>query len=141
MKSFIAFLAFATVSTVCCAQTIVGSWQMVKHTSCVEDEMDMKDNESKDLVKDMKSMAGTTPQILTLKENNNAEESTKIISRRKSYNSKSFLYKFNGDALYFLDKKSRTIIEGYTVEKFSADSLIISSAERACETKIFIRIK
>ncbi len=76
-----------------------------------------------------------------LKDNNNAEESTRIVSRRKSYNSKSFLYKFNGDAIYFLDKKSRTIIEGYTVEKFSADSLIISSAERACDTKIFIRIK
>lgn len=139
MKSFITFLIMTLAATVCKAQTIVGTWQMIKHTSCVEDEID--DTGSEEMVKDMKSMSGATPQVLVLKENNNAEESTRIVSRRKSYNSKSFLYKYNGDAIYFLDKKSRTIIEGYTVEKFSADSLIISSAERACDTKIFVRIK
>lgn len=139
MKSFITFLIMTLAATVCKAQTIVGTWQMIKHTSCVEDGID--DTGSEEMVKDMKSMSGATPQVLVLKENNNAEESTRIVSRRKSYNSKSFLYKYNGDAIYFLDKKSRTIIEGYTVEKFSADSLIISSAERACDTKIFVRIK
>jgi hypothetical protein len=141
MKSFITLLILSLAATVCKAQTIVGTWQMIKHTSCVEDEIEMDDTGSEELVKDMKSMSGPTPQILVLKDNNNAEESSRIVSRRKSYNSKSFMYKFNGDAIYFLDKKSRTIIEGYTVEKFSADSLIISSAERACDTKIFIRIK
>jgi hypothetical protein len=141
MKSFFTLVILSLATMVCKAQTIVGTWQMIKHTSCVEDEMDMDDAGSDELVKDMKSMSGTTPQVLVLKDNNNAEESTRIVSRRKSYNSKSFMYKFNGDAIYFLDKKSRTIIEGYTVEKFSADSLIISSAERACDTKIFVRIK
>ena len=141
MKSFTALFILSLASSVCFSQTIVGTWQMVKQSSCVEDEIAMNDNESKDLVKDMKSMAGPTLQVLQLKENNTAEESTRMISKRKNYNSKAMLYKFNGEAIYFLDKKSRTIIEGYTVEKFSADSLIISSAERACETKIFIRIK
>jgi hypothetical protein len=140
MKFLIALVAFGTSASLCSGQTIVGTWQMVKHSSCVDDDMEM-DSASEDMVNDMKSMSGPDRQVLILKDNNSAEESTRIISKRKSYNSKSFLYKFNGEAIYFLDKKSKTIIEGYTVEKFSADSLIISNTERVCETKIFIRIK
>jgi hypothetical protein len=107
----------------------------------VEDDVDMADTNSEELVSDMKNMSGPTPQILNLKDNNAGDESTRMISRRKSYNSKSFLYKYTGDAIYFLDKRSRTIIEGFSVEKISADSLIITNSSRACDTKIFIRLK
>jgi hypothetical protein len=93
------------------------------------------------LITDMKGMSGSTPQVLTLKEKNEGEENTKIIDKKKSYNSKSFLYKFDGESIYFLDKKSRTIIESFVVEKLATDSLIISNSSRACETRIFVRIK
>lgn len=140
MNIIITTLFFCSVTILGQSQSIVGTWQMVKHTSCVEDGIDMEGADA-ELLDDMKSMAGTTPQVLQLRDNNTAEESTKIVSRRKSYNSKSFLYKFNGEALYFLDRKSHTIIEGFTVDKFEGDSLIISNASRACETKVFVRIK
>ncbi|RAV99385.1 hypothetical protein [Pseudochryseolinea flava] len=123
------------------AQSIVGKWQLVKQTTCVEDQIDMPDTEAADMVDEMHNMSGTTPQVLNLKENNVAEESTRIINRRKTYNSKSFLYKYTGDAIYFLDKRSRTIIEGFTVEQISADSLIITNSARVCETRVFVRIK
>ncbi|HYG20424.1 MAG TPA: hypothetical protein VD816_15905 [Ohtaekwangia sp.] len=138
MKFFILTLLFASGFLLAEAQSIVGNWQMVKHTSCLEDEMTGRDD---DLVDDLKSRSGTTSRILELKDNNTAEESTKIISNRKSYNSKSFLYKLNGSTLYFLDKRSRTIIETFTVEKLDADSLIISDTRRGCETKVFLRTK
>jgi hypothetical protein len=94
-----------------------------------------------EVLEDMKKMNGPTAQVLRLKDNNTGDESTKIISKKKSYNSNAFLYKYNGSSLYFLDKKSKTIIEGFTVEKLQADSLIISNSARACETKIFVKLK
>ncbi len=138
---FLMVVVLCTLSQITMAQSIVGRWQLVKHTSCVEDDVDMADTNSEELVSDMKNMSGPTPQILNLKDNNAGDESTRMISRRKSYNSKSFLYKYTGDAIYFLDKRSRTIIEGFSVEKISADSLIITNSSRACDTKIFIRLK
>ena len=95
----------------------------------------------KEMTEDMKGLSGAEPQVLEFKENNTGEENTKIISKKKSYNSKSFMYRYNEGTLYFLDKKSKTIIDGYTVEKMDGDSLIISNATRVCETKIFVRIK
>jgi hypothetical protein len=133
--------ALICISSVCFSQSIVGTWQMVKHTSCLEDEVEVNSNDATEVLNDMKKMSGATPQILQLKENNTCEESTKIINRNKSYNSKSFMYRYNGEAIYFLDKRSHTIIEGYVVEKMAADSLIISNSSRACDTKIFVRIK
>jgi len=137
-----------TAVLLCCAfvtfgqsQSIIGSWQLVKQTSCLDDNIELNDEGVEEVLSDMKSMSGPTPQVIKLKENNTAEESTKIVSRKKSYNSKSFLYKFDGQSIYFLDKKSHTIIEGFTVEKFEGDSLIISNAARACETKVFLRVK
>jgi hypothetical protein len=125
------------------AQSLIGKWQLVKQTSCLDDDDDLNvdDLGMQEVVDDMKSRAGASAQILQLKDNNSGEENTRIISRKKTYNSRSFLYKYDGTALHFLDKKSRTIIESFTVEKLEGDSLIISNASRACETKVFVRIK
>ncbi|MBA4054277.1 MAG: hypothetical protein C0490_06160 [Marivirga sp.] len=142
MKTLITIFLIVCASSFCSAQSIVGRWQLVKQSSCVEDELGEEDDpEIQALVEDMKGMSGASPQILEFKENNTGQESTKIISKKKSYNSKSFLYRYDGDGLYFLDKKSRTIIEGFTVEKLESDSLIISNSTRVCETKVFVRVK
>ena len=141
MRTFILISFVTFFSGFTRAQSIIGEWQLVKQSTCIEDEISMDGPDEEELVTDMKGLTKGTPQVIKFKENNTAEESTKIISRRKSYNSKSFLYKFDGSSLYVLDKKSRTIIEGFTVEKFEADSLIISNASRACDTKIFVKIR
>ena len=140
MKTLIVILcAFTTFGQ---AQSLIGRWQLVKQTTCLEDEAPLNDSTGvEEVLSDMKSMSGPTANVIQFKENNAVEESTKMISKKKSYNSKSFLYKFSGTELYFLDKKSRTIIEGFTVEKFDSESLIISNTSRACETKVFVRIK
>ena len=142
MKTLIVILSVCALTPVGQAQSLVGRWQLVKQTSCIEDETPLNDSTGvEEVLNDMKSMSGPTGNVIEFKENNSAEESTKIISKKKSYNSKAFLYKFNGTELYFLDKKSHTIIEGFTVEKFTSDSLIISNTSRACETKVFTKIK
>jgi hypothetical protein len=140
MKKLMLLLAITGSALFSQAQSIVGRWQLVKQSTCVEDELGETDEDTQALVDDMKSLQGASPQVLELRDNNTGQESTKIISKKKSYSSK-FLYRYNENGLYFLDKKSKTIIEGYTDEKLAEDSLIISNASRVCETKIFVRIK
>jgi hypothetical protein len=123
------------------AQSIIGRWQLVKQSNCIDESMTASNDGVQDMVDDMKSMAGATPQVVTFKEKQAGEESTRILNRKKSANTKNFLYKFNGEMLMILDKKSQTITDNYMVDKFSADSLIISNAARPCETRIFLRIK
>lgn len=142
MKTLITMFLIVCASSFCRSQSIVGRWQLVKQSSCVEDQLgEEEDSEIQALVEDLKGMSGASSQILEFKENNTGHESTKIISKKKSYNSKSFLYRYDKDGLYFLDKKSRTIIEGYTVEKLESDSLIITNSSRVCETKVFVRVR
>lgn len=92
------------------------------------------------LVNDMKSRGSATASTIVFKENQSAEESTRILNSRKSGYSKNYLYKFDGEMLMVLDKRSRTITDNYIVEKFSADSLILANASRPCETRIFLKI-
>jgi hypothetical protein len=142
MKTIIFIVAIMMSACLCQAQSIIGRWQLVKQSNCVESELDEEEDAGvKEMVEDMQGLSGAEPQILELKENNSGEESTKIINKKKSYNSKSFLYRYSNGSLYILDKKSRTIIDGFTVEKLEGDSLIISNVDRACDTKIFVRIK
>ncbi len=127
---------------VCQAQSIVGRWQLSKQSNCVEDELDEEEDAGvKEMVDDMEGLSGAEPQIIEFKDNNTGSETTKIINKKKSYNSKAFLYRYNEGSLYILDKKSRTIIDGFTVEKLDNDSLIISNVSRVCETKVFVRLK
>lgn len=141
MKTLILLAGLLQITAWSYSQSIVGRWQLVKQSNCVEDQLGEEDEETQALIDDMKGMSGATPQVIEFRENRTGQESTKIISKKKSYNSKSFLYRFDENGLYFLDKKSRTIIEGFTVEKLESDSLIISNTQRVCETKVFVRIK
>ena len=141
MKTFIVVMVLSAGLSISHAQSLVGKWQLIKQSNCVESELGEEEASVKEMVEDMKGLSGSEPQVIEFKDNNTGEESTKIISRKKSYNSKSFLYRYNETTLYFLDKKSKTIIEGFTVEKMGGDSLIISNTTRVCETKIFVKIK
>lgn len=135
---FAASILFSTVALH--AQSVVGKWQLVKQSSCIEDDVPMDESGVEDVIADMKEMGAPPPQVLILKENATGEENTKVLSKKKNYNHKSFLYRFNGDGLYILDKRSRTIVEGFTVEKLSADSLILSHSARPCDTRVFVKI-
>lgn len=122
------------------SQSIIGEWQLVKQSTCMEETMKPLPDSTQRLVNDMKSRGSATASTILFKENQSAEESTRILNSRKSGYSKNFLYKFDGEMLMVLDKRSRTITDNYIVEKFSADSLILANASRPCETRIFLKI-
>lgn len=128
-------------STVADAQAILGNWQLVKQTNCMDDHLMIDSDSTQELIDEMKSMSSALPQVVKFREKGAGEESTRILNKKKTANNKTFNYKFNGNMLLILDKKSQTITANYTVDKISADSLILSHASRPCETRIFLKIK
>ncbi|MBT1700731.1 hypothetical protein KK083_27825 [Fulvivirgaceae bacterium PWU4] len=123
------------------AQSIVGSWQLVKQSNCMEENMTAANDTAQRMIEDMKEMGSPSAQVVVFKEKMAGEESTRILTKKKTSNNKNFLYRFDGETLMILDKKSQTISNSYMVDKFSADSLIISNSSRPCETRIFLRLK
>lgn len=140
MKTVIFGLFFVTTIVSVHGQSLIGKWQLTKQTSCIENELET-DETTADLADDMKSKSAATAQIVKFKDNKSGEESTRILSRRKDANSKPFLYRFDGTNLHILDKRSQTISESYIVEKLDAESMVLTNATRACDTKVFVRIK
>lgn len=123
------------------AQSIVGSWQLVKQSNCMDENMTAANDTAQRMIEDMKEMGSPSAQVVVFKEKMAGEESTRILTKKKTSNNKNFLYRFDGETLMILDKKSQTITSSYMVDKFSADSLIISNSSRPCETRIFLRLK
>lgn len=123
------------------AQSIVGSWQLVKQSNCMEENLTATNDSAQRMIEDMKDMGSASAQVVVFKEKMAGEESTRILTKKRTANNKNFLYRFDGETLMILDKKSQTISNSYMVDKFSADSLIISNSARPCETRIFLRLK
>lgn len=121
---------------------IIGSWQLVKQGNCMQETgTEEGQGESlEELRKQMKSRTPVTAQIVVFKKNLSGSESSRMLNMARNANPKKFYYKFNGNMLLILDKKSQTISDSYTIEKFTADSLIVSHARRPCETRIFVKI-
>lgn len=124
------------------AQTpsIVGDWQLLKQSSCLEGVMQDQTASTDALHEDMGSRSSASSRIVSFKSNSSGEESTRILNSSKVANPKKFFYKFNGEMLLILDKKSQTISDSYLVDKFTTDSLIVSNSARPCETRIFVKI-
>ena len=118
------------------AQTgnIVGSWQLVKLSTCLEEAANGSEAGQN------AQSASASGQVVTFKDNASGEESSPVLSSARSTNQKRFFYKFDGDMLLILDKKSQTLSDSYMVDKFSSDSLVISNVSRPCETRIFVKI-
>ncbi len=141
MKTTFFSLVFLSVTSLGLSQSIIGEWQLVKESNCMEENLPVTTADTNAMVKEMKTMTPPTRQVVTFKEKMNGEESTRILTRKKTTNNKSFMYRFDGESLVILDKKSHTISESFMVDKFSTDSLIVSNASRPCEVRIFKRIK
>jgi hypothetical protein len=134
-------ITLATLTISGRSQSIIGHWQLVKESTCLEEQLPNDTSDTEDLVRDMKAMNDKTPQIIKFTDHQSGEESTKILNTRKNVNTKHFLYKIDGNNLYILDKKSRTLAETYSIDSLQGDTLILSNSARPCETKVFVRIK
>jgi hypothetical protein len=141
LKQIFLLLAFI-VSVQLSAQnrSVVGNWQLIKQGSCLEETASSQNDDLGSLRNELPGHSTATPQVVSFRDNFTGDETTRILNSSKSANLKKFLYKFNGEMLLILDKKSQTISDSYIVDKFTADSLVLSDASRPCETKIFLKI-
>ena len=58
MKTFIFLMVFGSVSLICQAQSIVGRWQLIKQSNCVESELGEEEASTQEMVEDMKGLSG-----------------------------------------------------------------------------------
>lgn len=125
------------------AQTpqLAGSWQLVKQATCMDEAPRASEDENmENLREEMRSRTPVTAQVVSFRDNATGRESTRILNSDRTANPKKFYYKFNGKMLLILDKRSQTISDSYLVDKFTADSLILSNSARPCEIRIFVRL-
>jgi hypothetical protein len=143
MKPFpiVLLAAFSVAAFEARAQSIVGTWQLVRQTTCVESVLQNdNDDDTNSLVNDLESMSGGTNSVIHFKDDHSGDESIRMLNERRSAKRNNFLYKYDNGKLYILDKRSKLLIGSYDVDRLSADSLIFSNASRACETRMFIRL-
>jgi hypothetical protein len=133
-------VVFAPMMALAQSSNISGSWQLVRQGNCLDEIASSEPDSVAGLRDEMHSRSGETAQVVTFRDNATGEESTRILSKSKTANAKKFFYKFNGEMLLILDKKSQTISDSYLVDKSTSDSLVVSNASRPCETRIFLKI-
>lgn len=143
MRAFsIAILAaFSAIFVQTNAQSLVGTWQLVGHTTCLEEELGDEDEATNVLLEDIRSRESGTSSVIRFKADNSGDESIRLLDSRKSNKRNNFLYRYSEGKLYFLDKKSRLLVGSYDVDRLSSDSLVFSNASRACETRTFVRLE
>jgi hypothetical protein len=122
------------------AQPISGSWQVVKDSQCLTEEMGTVSEAEEELLESMASMAGTVPKTIFFNTNGTGEENWRSRGKKKPSSKSQFLYRYSNGTLYFLDKKSRLITGIYIVEEITQSSLIIFNKERSCERIEFLRV-
>ncbi|MDV3310538.1 MAG: lipocalin family protein [Cyclobacteriaceae bacterium] len=131
--------AFISLPFRSAAQSIVGTWQLVRHNTCLDQEMDWYEA-TRELLDDSRSRSSGTPSVIEFKADNSGQETIQLLDTRRSSKRNTFLYRYSEGKIYFLDKKSRLLVGAYDVDRLSADSLVFSEASRACETRIFVRL-
>ena len=137
--SLLILFVFFSVSYVA-GQSLIGTWQLVNQTSCIDDELGEDEEDTQELLADMKSRNSGTNSVIRFKDNANGEENVRMIGSRKSTRMNSFMYKFDGSNIYLLDKKSKLLLGSYIIESITSDSLIVSNAARVCDMKVFVKI-
>ena len=122
------------------AQGIVGTWQIMKQSNCMSDEMDELSDTEEELLEAMSSKSDHTPMTLKFNADGTGEENWKVVGRKKSAGREKFLYRRDDTLLYFLDKKSRLITDTFIVEELTPSTLVIFNKVRNCERAELIRI-
>lgn len=140
-KSMVVALLLMSIAFGSEGQSILGTWQLVKSTSCIENDLEPGTENEANLLDEMKQHSSPTPQVVRFREKGAGDESLRILNRKKTANARNFLYKVHEDVLLILDKRSQTISDSYNIDKLSADSLILSSSSRSCDIRFFVKIK
>ena len=138
MKTITLILLVGT--TLCQAQTIVGTWQMTEQKTCFQSQFEESDTEKE--LKDAKGTAKTgVAKIIKFGAKGQGEEGVFSQGKKKGSGLNQFKYQVVDQELHFLDKKSGIITERFIIEELSATTLRIHNANRDCEVRTFAKVK
>jgi len=134
-------LIFALIAMTSYSQSIQGTWQMTESKTCFQ--TNMKESETE---KELAPMMGgnstsTVAKLITFNKDGSGKEGIFSVGRKKGEEMESFRYKFSGQELNFVDKKSGMILHRFVVDELTETSLKIHDAVKECETKAFTRVK
>lgn len=138
---WIAMLMTIAAPSLINGQSIVGDWQVTKQTNCLENEVSDTLKTDSAMLEARSSHSIHTPKVMSFRADNTGEESIKVQNKKKSANRKKFHYKFDGQNIYILDKKSHLIVSGFVVVTLTADALVYYSEGKECEKTTLVRIK
>jgi hypothetical protein len=122
-------------------QTIVGEWQVTKQTNCLENEVSDTTKMDSSMMEAFSSSSTPTPKIISFRADNSGAESIKTLKKKHPVSKKKFHYKFDGQNIYILDKKSHLIVGGFIIETLTSDALVYYSEGKECEKTFLVRIK
>lgn len=123
------------------AQTLTGTWQVVKQSNCMGTELGAPSETEEELLESMSALAGNTPKTISFNTDGSGEENWRLRGRKKSVSKEKFLYRYTEDTIYLLDKKSRLITDTFLVEELTSTSLKMFNKDRSCERLEFVRVK
>jgi hypothetical protein len=138
---WIAMLMTIAAPSLINGQSIVGDWQVTNQTNCLENEVSDTLKTDSAMLEARSSHSTRTPKVMSFRADNTGEESIKVQNKKKPANRKKFHYKFDGQNIYILDKKSHLIVSGFVVETLTTDALVYHSEGKECEKTTLVRVK
>ena len=141
MKTIVFLLLVINPLLLSFAQSLTGTWQVVKQTQCMDEQLGTPSETEAELLEAMESMAGAPPKVLLLNADMTGEWNWKTSGKKKAAVKEKILYRVSDGYLYILDKKSRLITDIFIIEMQTAESLSMFRKDRSCEHYDLIRTK
>jgi len=129
-----------SMSNLCLAQSIIGSWQQVDEKTCFQSEMKESDTEL-----ELKGAFGSSRQavakIITFGKKGNYEEGIFSQGKKKGSYVNKYEYRITDQELQLIDSKSGMVTMRYVIDELSLSTLRFHNALKDCESKSFVRIE
>lgn len=123
------------------AQSLTGTWQVVKESNCLGEEFGEPSETEAELLESMSSLGTKTPKTIQFNADGTGEENWRTRKKKKPASREKFLYRHSDEMIYLLDKKSRLITDAFIVEELTSASLIMFNKDRNCERLELVRVK
>jgi hypothetical protein len=140
MKALLTYIFLVGLMAHSGAQTLTGTWQVVKETDCLGIDLGEFSDTEEELLEEMSSLSGEKPKTIRFDGNGAGEENWRTRGKRRPSSKEKFLYRYNDGTLYFLDKRSRLITGTFIIEEHTATSLILFNKDRNCERAELVRV-
>lgn len=140
MKVIVTF-ALALISGSLFSQSIQGTWQLTSNKTCFQAEMKESETEKELTSKMGSNSTSTVAKLITFNKDGSGKEGIFSAGKKKGAGMETFQYKFSGQELNFIDKKSGMITRRFVVDELTETSLKIHDAVKDCEIKTFTKAK